>query len=111
MSKFDNAFKSLFETNMGISPNESILIFSDIIRKDEEILEDEKKRRELLNKTAKELSLFAEKNYGKSIFVDFFATDASGVEPPEALWLETFGQKTLQKLKDEGFFEKLIKMS
>ena len=32
----DHAFRSLFETNMGIRPGERVLVFSDTIRPDEE---------------------------------------------------------------------------
>ena len=49
MNSLDSAFRSLFETNMGIAPGETVLVFSDRIRQDEAPSGDDRDRRQRLN--------------------------------------------------------------
>jgi len=104
----DGAFRSLFETNMGIKPGERVLVFSDTIRPDENPSPSYLDRRTRLNDTARAAAQFAAATYGSGRFLDFPATAASGVEPPLELWLATFGACTLETLKSEGLLEKLL---
>lgn len=111
MSKFDSAFKALFETNMGIKPGEHVLVFSDVIREDETISDIDRDRRTRLNATGREAADYAAKAYGNGSFAEFPATPASGAEPPMGLWLATFGAQTLAQLKQEGILTKLLDKS
>jgi leucyl aminopeptidase (aminopeptidase T) len=104
----DRAFHSLFETNMGIKPGERVLVFSDIIRPDETPTASDLDRRTRLNATAHASAEFAERTYGSGCFVEFPATPASGAEPPEVLWVETFGESIIAALKAAGLFAKLL---
>lgn len=112
----DEAFRSLFETNMGImSPErgqqqqvERILVFSDKIRPDEAISDSDRDRRTRLNATAGLAAHFAATSYGSASFVDFPATPASGAEPPLELWLATFGDTIVAKLTSDGLMTKLL---
>ncbi len=104
----DEAFRSLFETNMGISQGERILVFSDVIRSDETLTASDLDRRTRLNATARAAAGFAARVYGSGAFTDFPATSASGVEPPEDLWLATFGDSIIARLKREGLLAKLL---
>ena len=72
----DNAFRSLFETNMGMKRGERVLVFSDTIRPDETISESDRDRRLRLNTTARAAAEFAARVYGYGGFVDFPATAA-----------------------------------
>ena len=104
----DNAFRSLFETNMGIKPGEGVLVFSDTIRQDEAPSVSDLDRRIRLNATARAAAEFAAREYGDAAFVEFPATSASGVEPPYELWLATFGDNILTALKTGGLLTRLL---
>lgn len=108
MSSLDTAFKSLFEINMGIAPGETVLVFSDRIRQDEAPSESDRDRRQRLNVTAREAAGFASSSYGSGQFVDFPATTASGVEPPQMLWEATFGRSIMSGLQKSGILDDLL---
>ena len=110
----DEAFRSLFETNMGVKPaplndrRERILVFSDTIRPDETLAESDRDRRIRLNATARRVAGFAARVYGSGGFVEFPATPASGVEPPYEVWQATFGDRIITALQSGGFLKKLL---
>ncbi|MBK5277204.1 MAG: peptidase [Desulfuromonadales bacterium] len=104
----DTAFRSLFETNMGIKPGETVLVFSDRIRQDEAPSEADRDRRLRLNETARQTAGFASSSYGSGQFVDFPATGASGVEPPQMLWEATFGRNIMSGLQKNGILDDLF---
>src|ERR1039457_2224628 len=108
MSNLDNAFRSLFEINMGIKPGETVLVFSDRIRQDEAPSESDRDRRQRLNVTARQAAGFASSTYGSGQFVDFPATTASGVEPPQMLWEATFGRSIMSGLQKGGILDDLL---
>lgn len=105
---FDDAFRSLFETNMGVKPGERLLLFSDIIRPDESLAASDRDRRIRLNATAHAAARFAAREYGSGLFVEFPATPASGAEPPYELWLATFGDRIIAALESEKLLQKLL---
>jgi aminopeptidase len=108
MSTLDSAFRSLFEINMGIAPGETVLVFSDRIRQDEAPSEADRDRRLRLNETARQAAGFAGSTYGSGQFVDFPATTASGVEPPQMLWEATFGRGIMSGLQKSGILDDLL---
>ncbi len=108
MTNLDTAFRSLFETNMGIAPGEGVLVFSDRIRQDEAPSEGDRDRRLRLNETARKAAGFASDTYGSGQFVDFPATVASGVEPPQVLWEATFGRGIMSALQRYGIIDDLL---
>jgi leucyl aminopeptidase (aminopeptidase T) len=108
MSTLDAAFASLFEINMGITPGETVLVFSDRIRQDEAPSEDDRNRRQRLNETARQAAEFASNRYGSGQFIDFPATSASGVEPSQILWEATFGRTIMSDLQKGGILDDLF---
>lgn len=104
----DTAFRSLFETNMGIRQGERVLVFSDTIRSDENVSSSDLDRRTRLNATARAASEYARCTYGNSSFVEFPATPASGAEPPLQLWSATFGDDTMTALESAGLLTELL---
>lgn len=111
MNSLDSAFRSLFEVNMGIRPGERVLVFSDLIREDETVTEGDRDRRIRLHQVARQAADFASKTWGKARFVDFYATAASGVEPPRPLWQATFGEAAVEALEAAGLLAKLLAKS
>jgi leucyl aminopeptidase (aminopeptidase T) len=108
MNNLDSAFRSLFEINMGIAPGEAVLVFSDRIRQDEAPSAVDRDRRLRLNETARQAAGFANSTYGSGQFIDFPATTASGVEPPQMLWEATFGRSIMSGLQQSGILEDLL---
>lgn len=104
----DMAYRSLFETNMGYTPGENILVFSDTIRPDEQPAAADYDRRRRLNETARKAAAFALNSYGSGHFVEFPATSASGVEPPPILWEAAFGSVIIETMQHEGLFAGLL---
>lgn len=106
------AFRSLFEINMGVPPQDNcqtrILLFSDIIRADESVSPTDRDRRIRLHATARVAADFARHQYGNASFVDFPATPASGAEPPRELWLATFGERIMAALVTTNLLDKLL---
>ncbi|ABB33239.1 leucyl aminopeptidase (aminopeptidase T)-like protein [Geobacter metallireducens RCH3] len=105
---YQDAFRSLFEINMGIRSGERVLVFSDTIRIDEAPIPSERNRRERLLQVAEEAARFAETTYGRTDFVSFPATAASGAEPPETLWRSAFGNGIVDTLAAEGILPRLL---
>ncbi len=108
MNTLEGAFRSLFETNMGIRQGERVLVFSDIIRKDESVPDSDRDRRVRLNATARAAAEFAESTWGRASFVEFPSTPASGAEPPDALWVATFGEQAVAELAGAGLLGRLL---
>ena len=102
------AFRSLFEINMGIQKGERVLVFSDIIRPEENVSDSDHDRRLRLNKTARDAADFAATTWGNADFIEFPSTPASGAEPPEELWSATFGVETVDELRQAGLMNKLL---
>ncbi len=107
----DTSFRSLFETNMGITSGERTLLFTDTIRDDEIVTAIDRDRRERLAAMAGEAAAFAGRIYGNCRFVSFPATVASGAEPPEAVWRAALGDATVDELQQEGLLERLLTKS
>ncbi|WP_243370480.1 aminopeptidase [Geotalea sp. SG265] len=105
------AFESLFTVNMGITPGERILVFSDEIRADESPSPGDADRRRRLHETAAAAAAFAEHAYGNTSFVSFPATTASGAEPPDTLWRAAMGDDTIDRLAQAGILQRLIAKS
>ncbi len=111
MKNYQAAFIALFSTNMGYRTGERILVFSDLIRNDEQVSAHDRDRRTRLHSTAHELAAFAKQQHGTSSFVDFPSTAASGVEPPLALWTAVFGETVIEQLETIGLMGPLLAKS
>ncbi len=87
--------RNLLKVNLGVFKQDRLLIFTD----------DEKSYLEdlvnLLEEIGRELTPSVKK-------VIFSTTGQHGKEPPEELWIETFGSKAVQILKEEGLLEKIL---
>lgn len=107
----DEPFRLLFETNMGIRSGERVLVFSDTIRPDETVSHSDHDRRIRLNATARSAAAFATRMYGSGTFVEFQSTPASGAEPPQELWMATFGSEAVAALESAELLTKLLTKS
>lgn len=108
MEKLRSAFASLFRVNMGVTPGERIVVFSDTLRHDESPDAGDVDRRIRLHATARAAAEFGQAAYGNTTFVDYPATAASGAEPPESLWREVFGAPLVADLTEGGVLGRLL---
>ena len=108
MESLNAAFSSLLMTNMGLIPGERVVVFSDLIRQDEAIEPDDSARRKALRASARDLADYVDENFGNVTFIDFPATAASGVEPPEALWRAVFGDQIVERLAVGGILGRIL---
>jgi aminopeptidase len=108
MTELTDAFRSLFEVNMGIMKGERIVVFSDTIRPDEAPSPVDADRRRRLLAVAEEAARFADRSYGNARFVSFPATAASGAEPPQELWRAVLGERTVDRLAANGLLPRLL---
>lgn len=108
MATLSEAFRSLYEVNMGVKTGERIVVFSDTVRPDEKPLPADADRRKRLLEVAGEAARFAAVTYGTTSFVTFPATAASGAEPPEELWRVVLGDAAVNRLAAEGILPRLL---
>jgi len=111
MENLETAFSSLLLTNMGLVAGERVVVFSDLVRDDEKLSVDDCSRRERLHLAAESLAEYSLRQFGVTLFVDFPATRASGVEPPVELWLAVFGASFVESLAETGCFERILQKS
>ena len=102
--------KKLYESNFAVQGGERILVFTDRIRKDEAVSEQDRDRRERLRKTAKLVSEIGE-TFGPCIFYEYEALECNGTEPPAELWERAFGKTITDQLKKENLLSGLIAKS
>ena len=100
--------KNIFMVNLKIKPYEKVLLFTDLIRKEEKLLEEEKQRRKNLIDVALKLKEIGKPLCKKIIYFEYPATGSHGIEPPEQIWNLAFGNKVIAKLKKKGLFNKLL---
>jgi leucyl aminopeptidase (aminopeptidase T) len=93
---------------MGVVKGELLVVFCDTVRPDETPSPADVDRRERLLQAAREAAVFAENRYGRTTFITFPATAASGAEPPECLWRATFGDRCIDDLIGHGLFDRLL---
>ncbi|MCX8034087.1 MAG: hypothetical protein N3A00_02065, partial [Thermodesulfovibrio sp.] len=100
--------ENIFRINLKVKPDEKVLIFTDLIRKDESLSEKEKERRKTLLDIAIKLKDIGKDLCKKIIYFEYSATGSHGIEPPEELWRLAFGNKAIETLKKQGFLRKLL---
>lgn len=108
MYTLEDAFQSLFTVNMGVQPGERIVVFSDMIRSDEQVSLPDTDRRTRLLAVARQAAEYGARTFGSCRFVSFPATAASGAEPPVELWRATFGDTIVDALAAEGLLQALL---
>lgn len=95
LNKKREAIHNMYSTNLGIKKSEKVLIFSDGY-----------------NKQLKNIGkLMAEigKNFTDQItYIEFQPTGCHGMEPPENIWKEAFGDTAVQKLIQENLFQPVL---
>ncbi len=100
--------ENILKINLKVKSHEKVLIFTDLIKKDESISDYEKQRRKALIEIASQLTDIGKNFCKKIIYFEYPATGSHGIEPPEKLWKLAFGERIIDKIKDKGVFDKLL---
>ncbi len=100
---------NIYRINLKIKKDERVLIFTDTIREDEVIPENEKARRNALVAVAKNLEEIGKTFCKEVLYAEYPALGVHGMEPPEKIWRLAFGEKAIDNLKKMSLFEKLLK--
>lgn len=100
--------ENIFKVNLKVKSHEKVLIFTDLIRKEEKLSEKERQRRSSLIEIASILKDIAKPLCKKIIYFEYPSTGSHGIEPPEELWKLAFGKKVIDRLKKTRLFNKLI---
>lgn len=108
MESLSGPFTTLFTVNMGVEKGERIIVFTDLVRPDENLRPADADRRTRLLLAARQTAEFAAENYGNTLFVTYPATPASGAEPPESLWRAAMGDEIVGRLAGEGLLARLL---
>ena len=93
------AIRAIYNTNLGIKQDESVLVFTDRPSPAEILTDIERCRRERLRDIALLTSEIGKTFTKKILRMEYAATGNHGAEPPEDLWKIAFGEKTLGELK------------
>lgn len=99
--------EKIFTVNLGVKSRERVLVFTDLIREDETISDDERVRRETLRRIAQDVAEIGKK-FCTTIHVEFQSVGSHGAEPPVELWEAAFGPHIIWHMKDRKVFEKIL---
>ncbi len=102
------ALREIYHTNLGVKKNEKVLVFTDKPSKSEDISDRDLERWERL----KDIALLMEET-GRGftpnmLFSIFPSRKSHGVEPPESIWRLAFGEKAVEKLKEEKLLRPVL---
>lgn len=103
----NSAIEKIFTVNLGVKPDEKVIVFTDIIDSAEKLTVKERERRDDLRDFAKEVADEGKK-FCTTEFIEYPAPGGHGCEPPEPLWESAFGQGALGVLNEAGILMKLL---
>src|SRR3990172_5804524 len=103
----NTAIKNIFTVNLGVKPEERVLVFTDLIGEDERATDEDRARRAPLKEIAEEVARTGER-FCKTSYVEFRSVGGHGKEPPGLLWEAAFGAKAVKRLKESGVFDRIM---
>jgi leucyl aminopeptidase (aminopeptidase T) len=102
-----DVIKRIFTVNLSARKDENVLVFTDLIRKDEAISAEERKKRVELREIALKTAEVG-RGFCNVTYAEFPGTMGHGYEPPEEAWSAAVGEKAVNELKGAGLFENLL---
>lgn len=103
----NSPIERIFTINLGVKPDEKVIVFTDIIDSAERLTVKERERRDDLRDFAKEVAEVGRK-FCATGFIEYPAPGEHGCEPPEPLWESAFGTDALGVLNEAGILMKLL---
>jgi hypothetical protein len=100
----------LLTENLGLKEGERLLVFTDLIsNKEPRLAPHHFARREKTRIMAQQVAEVARSITEKVKYHEYKALGSHGVEPPESLWKEAFGERAIARLKEKGLLEPLLR--
>lgn len=91
--------ENIFKKNFCIKHGETVLIYTDIISKDEDITKKDRLRREKLIKIASDFTEIG-KSFGNVKYIEYESLKEHGNEPPIEVWKLAFGKAFFEFIKE-----------
>ncbi len=101
------AIEGIFTVNLGVKRDERVVVFTDLVRDDESLSDDERRRRESLREIAGEVSE-AGRRFCRVSLLEFPSTGAHGKEPPIEAWEMCFGREAVDELRKDDLLERIM---
>jgi len=106
----DGVLESIFTVNLGVKKDEKVLVFTDLVREDEAIGEDEKERRSSLREISREVA-----ERGRALcdltYIEFPSVSTHGAEPPVEVWEAAFGKRAVKEIENRDLLNRILKKS
>ena len=99
--------ENIFTVNLGVKNWDRVLVFTDLIREDEKVGDDERSRREALRKVAQDVAEVGKK-FCTTVHMEIPSVGSHGAEPPVELWEAAFGPHIIWHMKDRKVFDKIF---
>lgn len=103
----EEAIRNIFTVNLGVKKTENVLVFTDLVREDEKVPEEDLERRGSLKDIAEEVAR-AGREFCKTVYLVFPSVGGHGKEPPQLLWEAAFGEKAVKMLRDDGLLDRIM---
>lgn len=105
---FTNVIRSIFTTNLGIVPDEKVLVFTDTVRPDESVSEPDLSRRQRLRDVAHMMAEIGRTFTKRITYAEYPALTGHGVEPPIEIWQAALGKRAVSALDRAGLLEQIL---
>lgn len=102
-----NAVRNIFTTNLGVKKTERVLVITDLIREDEDVIVKEKAQRESLREIARDTAE-AGKEFCEVAYLEFPSVGVHGKEPPIEVWEAAFGKRAVAELSASGVLARVL---
>lgn len=93
--------EDIYKVNLNIKTHERLLLFTDTIRKKENLTEYDRIRRQTLKDIVLVLKEIGSRFCKELIYFEYPSLGFHGSEPPQELWELAFGKRTFDDLKIE----------
>lgn len=103
----EEIIKKILTVNLGVKKDERVLVFTDLVREDEDLSAGERQRREGTRIIARRLA-GAGSGLCKTIYVEFPSVGGHGVEPPVGVWEAALGPEVVRALKEKNVLERVL---
>ncbi len=107
--RLTKAIKELYAANLGVKKEERVLVFTDTLLPDEDVIEADRERRSALALLAGKVAETGKDICGHITFITYPSLKFHGSEPPREVWIGAFGEKTVHELEEDDLLEKVIR--
>ncbi|MBI5642869.1 MAG: peptidase [Deltaproteobacteria bacterium] len=104
----DEVIKKIFTVNLGVKKDETVLVFTDLIDKEERVSKSERDKRDSLRQIAIDVARIG-KELCDTRYLEFPSVMGHGKEPPARVWMAAFGEKAVSELVNKGLLEKILR--